>query len=189
VAERLSLKYQPRIIIPSGLFIIGLGFIFMKFGSSAQYPSWLTMLPGSLLAGIGLGLTNTPVTNTTTGSVPGSRAGMASGIDMSARLITLAINIALMGFLLQEGIMSYLKQRLPVGREFSLNSLTEKITSGSYNTLKRSFPQLSYLDPSGTIVHEALNRGFGNVMLFGGIGVWILAALSFIIFGSGKSGK
>jgi EmrB/QacA subfamily drug resistance transporter len=189
VAERLSLKYQPRIIIPLGLFIIGLGFIFMKFGSSAQYPSWLTMLPGSLLAGIGLGLTNTPVTNTTTGSVPGNRAGMASGIDMSARLITLAINIALMGVLLQEGIMSYLKQRLPVGSEFSLNSLAEKITSGSYNTLKRSFPQLSYLDPSGTIVHEALNRGFGNVMLFGGIGVWILAALSFIIFGSGKSGK
>jgi hypothetical protein len=50
------------------------------------------MLPGCLLAGIGLGLTNTPVTNTTTGSVPANRAGMASGIDMSARLITLAIN-------------------------------------------------------------------------------------------------
>jgi hypothetical protein len=28
------------------------------------------MLPGCVLAGIGLGFTNTPVTNTTTGAVP-----------------------------------------------------------------------------------------------------------------------
>ena len=72
----------------------------MKYGSGAAHASWLTMLPGCVLAGIGLGLTNTPVTNTTTGSVPSARAGMASGIDMSARLITLAINIALMGTIL-----------------------------------------------------------------------------------------
>jgi EmrB/QacA subfamily drug resistance transporter len=189
VAERLSLKYQPRMIIPSGLFIIGLGFISMKFGSDVQHPSWLTMLPGSLLAGIGLGLTNTPVTNTTTGSVPSSRAGMASGIDMSARLVTLAINIAIMGFLLLEGTSSYLKHaffgatiKLPV------NSLAEKITSGNLSSLKQSFPQLSYLDPSGAVVHAALSNGFKNVLLYGGVGVWVIATLSFLIFGSGKSG-
>ena len=32
-------------------------------------------LPGSMVAGVGLGLTNTPVTNTTTGTVSGGRAG------------------------------------------------------------------------------------------------------------------
>jgi hypothetical protein len=58
------------------------------------------MLPGCLVAGAGLGLTNTPVTNTTTAAVPSTRAGMASGIDTSARMISLAINIALMGFIL-----------------------------------------------------------------------------------------
>ncbi|MDA4637227.1 MFS transporter, partial [Escherichia coli] len=109
LAERLSLRYRPGIVIPLGLFTIGLGFMLMRFGSSVDHASWLTMLPGCLLAGIGLGLTNTPVTNTTTGSVSSTRAGMASGIDMSARLITLAINIALMGFILLEGTLSYLK--------------------------------------------------------------------------------
>ncbi|MDI9654470.1 MFS transporter, partial [Burkholderia cenocepacia] len=63
-------------------------------GSAADHASWLTMLPGCVIAGIGLGLTNTPVTNTTTGAVPSARAGMASGIDMSARMISLALNIA-----------------------------------------------------------------------------------------------
>jgi hypothetical protein len=104
LAERLSLRYQPDIIIPAGLFTIGVGFMLMKFGSAAAQPGWWTMLPGCLIAGIGLGLTNTPVTNTTTGAVSSDRAGMASGIDMSARMVSLAINIAVMGFILVEGV-------------------------------------------------------------------------------------
>jgi EmrB/QacA subfamily drug resistance transporter len=100
VGEHLTLRYRPGVVIPAGLFAIGMGFMLMKFGSDAAQASWLTMLPGCVLAGAGLGLINTPVTNTTTGSVPSARAGMASGIDMSARLITLAINIALMGTIL-----------------------------------------------------------------------------------------
>jgi hypothetical protein len=31
-------------------------------------------------------------------------------------------------------------------------------------------------------VHQALASGFGWVMLYGGIGVWIMAAISFLIF-------
>ena len=129
--ERLAVRYRPRVAIPFGLFTIGLGFIFMKLGGSVDQASWLTMFPGCLLAGIGLGLTNTPVTNTTTGSVPSTRAGMASGIDMSARLISLAVNIALMGFVLVNGIFAYLKGSLPGSlRPPELHSLAEKIAAG-----------------------------------------------------------
>lgn len=48
-----------------------------NLGSGAGHARRLTILPGLLLGGIGLGLTSTPVTNTTTGPVPGSRSGMA----------------------------------------------------------------------------------------------------------------
>lgn len=178
-AERLALRYQPGVVIPLGLFTIGLGFVLMKWGGDVTHASWLSMLPGSLLAGIGLGMTNTPVTNTTTGSVPNSRAGMASGIDMSARLITLAINIALMGFILMEGILSYLRHALPGSSgALPLRSLAEAIAAGNLAS-----PALISMDPSGAIVHAALMHGFGMVMLYGGIGVWVLAALSFITFG------
>jgi EmrB/QacA subfamily drug resistance transporter len=188
LAERLSVRYRPGVVIPLGLFIIGLGFIVMRYGSLARNAGWLTMLPGSLLAGIGLGLTNTPVTNTTTGSVSSNRAGMASGIDMSARLITLAINIALMGFMLVEGISYYLKTALdrPSLNKLPLRSLAEKVAAGSFHTLERDFPQLSTIDPSGTIMHAALVQGFDWVMLYGGIGVWILSVASFITFGRKK---
>jgi hypothetical protein len=163
-----------------------MGFILMKFGSGGDHASWLTMLPGSLLAGIGLGLTNTPVTNT--GSVPSTRAGMASGIDTSARLISLAINIAVMGFILQEGILSYLKGALPGNLDATqLRSIAEKIAAGNTSSLKQGLPELSSLDASGAVVHAALVHGFGLVMLYGGIGVWVLAAISFMIFGPKKA--
>jgi len=190
VAERLAHKYQPGIVIPAGMFTIGLGFLLMKLGSSLDHVNGLTMLPGCLLSGIGLGLTNTPVTNTTTGSVPSTRAGMASGIDMSARLITLAINIALMGFILVEGVLSYLKSALPGSLDvLRLRSLAEKIAAGNFASLKQVFPELSSFDSSGAIVHAALAHGFGLVMLYGGIGAWILAAASFVIFAPLKANR
>ncbi|WP_260702959.1 MFS transporter [Edaphobacter flagellatus] len=188
IAERLAQKYQPGIVIPAGLFTIGLGFLLMRFGNDVGHASGLRMLPGCLLAGVGLGLTNTPVTNTTTGSVPSTRAGMASGIDMSARLITLALNIALMGFILIEGVSSYLKKIFPgVLDSLQLRSLAEKIAAGNFASLKQSYSQLLSFDSSGTAVHAALVHGFGLVMLYGGLGVWILAAASLVIFAPWKT--
>ena len=185
LGERLALRYGSGIAIPAGLFTIGLGFMLMRYGSSVAHPGALTMLPGCLLAGAGLGLTNTPVTNTTTGAVPAERAGMASGIDMSARMITLAINIALMGAILVGGILFNLKARLPATLDTaSLGRLAEKIAAGDVEAVRRGVPALATLDPSGTAVHAALIDGFGWVMLYGGAGVWVLAALSFVISGS-----
>ncbi|WP_179301028.1 MULTISPECIES: hypothetical protein [unclassified Mesorhizobium] len=36
--------------------------------------------------------------------------------------------------------------------------------------------------PADSVVHNALRNGFGWVMLYGGIGVWIMAAISFVSF-------
>jgi EmrB/QacA subfamily drug resistance transporter len=185
LAERLSLRYQPRIIIPSGMFTIGLGFLLMKFGAASENASWLSMLPGALLAGIGLGLTNTPVTNTTTGSVDSARAGMASSIDISARLISLAINIAVMGFLLQKGIQSYLKGVLPAAFDAAqLRSFSELIAAGNSTSTHVLFKQLSSMGATKAIVHGALGQGFSVVMLYGALSVWGLALISFVTFGS-----
>ncbi|TPM38997.1 MFS transporter [Mesorhizobium sp. B2-3-4] len=171
LAERLSLRYQPGIVIPAGLAIIGAGFIAMKFGSAAARPDWLTMLPGCLIAGIGLGITNTPVTNTTTGSVSSDRAGMASGIDMSARMVSLALNIAIMGFILASGVLAHLSQALPDLDAAQLHVASNGIAAGN--------PISGVPD---AVAHDALREGFGRVMLYGGVGVWIMAAVSFMIF-------
>lgn len=183
LGEYLAIRYKPGVAIPFGLFTIGLGFILMKLGSSIDQASWLTMFPGCLIAGIGLGLTNTPVTNTTTSSVPTTRVGMASGIDMSARLISLAVNIASMGFVLVNGVLGSLKTALP-GSVHSpqLRSLAEEIAAGNLSSFDQGFPE--EMLGSRQIIHAALVHGFGSVMLYGGVCVWVLAAASFITFGA-----
>jgi hypothetical protein len=185
LGERLALRYGSGIAIPVGLLTIGLGFMLMRFGSGAAHPGAMTMLPGCVIAGAGLGLTNTPVTNTTTAAVPTQRAGMASGIDMSARMITLAINIALMGTILVGGILHHLKTNLPATLDTAeLGRLAEKIAAGDVEAIRAGMPALTRIDPSGSVVHAALMQGFGWVMLYGGVGVWVLAVLSFVISGS-----
>lgn len=181
LGERMSLRYGAGRVIPLGLFTIGLGFVAMKLGSAAAQPGWLTMLPGLLLAGIGLGITNTPVTNTTTASVSASRAGMASGIDMSARLITLAVNIAFMGVLLVERIASVLRQAAtdPVDAA-RLRASAESLAAGHAGANAPGLAGLGAL--SDALVKQSLADGFGLVMLYGGIGAWGLAGLSFALF-------
>ncbi|CAG9223939.1 Permeases of the major facilitator superfamily [Paraburkholderia sabiae] len=172
IAERLAHRYQPGFVIPGGLFTIGLGFFLMRAGSAAEHASWITMLPGCMVAGAGLGLTNTTVTNTTTGAVSTARAGMASGIDMSARMIALAINIALMGFVLVAGVAAFLSHALPGTQDVTqIHAMSAAIAAG----------RTVALDPK--ISHDALVHGFGWVMLYGGVGVWLLALASFLTFG------
>ena len=172
LAERLALRHRPGLVIPLGLFVIGLGFIVMGWGTRLGAAAQLAVLPGCVLAGIGLGLTNTTVTNATTSAVSSARAGMASAIDMSARMISLAINIALMGLILVEGVRARLAQALPASND--LRSSAERIAAGA-------LPSSPDLTPE--IVHDALIHGFGATMLYGGLSVWALALASRAVFG------
>ncbi|MDF3937040.1 MFS transporter [Pseudomonas citronellolis] len=173
VAERLAHRFRPGWVIPAGMFVIGAGFFLMLWGSAVEHASWLTLLPGCVLAGIGLGLTNTTVTNTSTAAVAAARAGMASGIDMSARMISLAINIALMGLILLCGVSAALHdldgaQRL---------QQAAGIASGRLGT------------DAPDSARAALAQGFGWVLGYGGIGAWLFAAGSFLTFGTQRAAR
>lgn len=188
IADYLLRRHGARFVIPLGMAIMGTGFLAMRFGSGIEQADWLTVLPGALLAGIGLGLTNTSVTNTTTGAVPSNRAGMASGIDISARLISLAINIAVMGLILLKGILWSLPDTFSAALDGQqLQALASSVAAGNLASLHSAYPVLSVQDPSGAAIHTALVKGFGWVMLYGGIGAWTLAAISLLIFGFEKT--
>jgi MFS family permease len=187
VSDHLLRRHGPQLVIPLGMLTMGAGFIAMWFGRGLAQASWLTLLPGALLAGIGLGLTNPAVTNTTTGSVPSDRAGMASGIDISARLIALAINIAVMGLILVEGIRRSLPDAVSAAFDkLQLQALASSIAAGNLGALREAYPALALHDPSGAGVHAALVQGFGWMMLYGGIGACVLAAISVLIFGPAR---
>ncbi|GAA3892942.1 MFS transporter [Saccharothrix violaceirubra] len=182
VAERLAVKYRPGVIIPVGLYLIGLGFLLLYLGSGVADANWVTILPGSVLAGVGLGLANTPVTNTTTGSVPAERSGMASGIDMSARMISLAVNIALMGLILTLGISARLNDH-PQLSGAQARALAEHVANGAdLAALTHALPALPDPESTEALVRSALTHGFGLITLYGGIAASALATAGLVVF-------
>ncbi|MGL4290942.1 MAG: hypothetical protein ACRCVA_31625, partial [Phreatobacter sp.] len=65
-----------------------------------------------------------------------------------------------------------------------LRQLAERIAAGNVTATTQGMSDPSSWGASATVVHQALVHGFGWVLLFGGIGIWVLAALSFIVFGA-----
>ncbi|WP_370682386.1 MFS transporter [Comamonas sp. GB3 AK4-5] len=189
LAERLALRWRPGVVIPLGMSTIGLGFVLMRVGSASAQPGWL-MLPGCVLAGIGLGLVNTTATNTITASVAVERAGMASGADTSARMVSLALNIAIMGLVLVEGIMAYLRDVLGVRDAAGLRLFAEKIAAGDLKVAD-AHPGLllAQADAPQALAQAALVAGFGWVMVYGAVSVFLLAATSCWVFSSGKAAQ
>jgi Na+/melibiose symporter-like transporter len=173
LAERLALRFGAERIIPLGLGLMGAGFLGMAAVNTAAQPSIVLVLISCVTAGVGLALTNSPTTNTTTGSVSADRAGMASGIDLSARLITLALNIALMGLVLLLGIGHQLATVLPASTALDWPAISQDIAAG-----KLTAPiGLSFAD-----AQAALRHGAGWAMLFAGVGAGGLALLSGYFF-------
>jgi MFS family permease len=62
---------------------------------------WTVLLPGFLLAGVGIGTANPAIASTAIGVVPHQRAGMASGFNNTCRQVGLAIGIAGLGAVFQ----------------------------------------------------------------------------------------
>jgi hypothetical protein len=58
------------------------------------------LLPGLLIMGVGIGLSNPAVTYAALGVVPATRSGMASGVSNTFRQVGIALGIAILGTLL-----------------------------------------------------------------------------------------
>ena len=85
-----------------GLILVGVGLLLMHGVESAT--SWTDLLPGFLVAGVGIGLTNPAIASTALGVVPPARAGMASGINSTFRQVGIATGVAGLGAVFQSQI-------------------------------------------------------------------------------------
>jgi EmrB/QacA subfamily drug resistance transporter len=90
-----------RAALPAGLLLCAAGLVAMR-GLEASSP-WTVLLPGLLVMGVGIGLSNPTVTFAALGVVPATRSGMASGVSNTFRQVGIAFGIAVLGALLPAG--------------------------------------------------------------------------------------
>jgi EmrB/QacA subfamily drug resistance transporter len=104
IAGKLSVRVPVRLLLGSGLALIGLGLIAMTVVESSS--TWTVLIPGFALAGAGVGLVNPPLASTAIGVVPPERSGMASGINSTFRQVGIATGIAALGAIFQHSIVA-----------------------------------------------------------------------------------
>jgi EmrB/QacA subfamily drug resistance transporter len=78
VAGKLSVRVPIRLLLGSGLTLIGIGLVAMTGVDAAS--TWTVLIPGFLLAGSGVGLVNPPLASTAIGVVTFRQVGIATGI-------------------------------------------------------------------------------------------------------------
>jgi EmrB/QacA subfamily drug resistance transporter len=102
VAGRLSVRVPVRLLLGSGLVLIGVGLLAMTAVDASS--RWTVLIPAFVLAGAGVGLVNPPLASTAIGVVPNERSGMASGINSTFRQVGIATGIAGLGAVFQHSV-------------------------------------------------------------------------------------
>jgi hypothetical protein len=87
----------------AGMLITTVGVLGLRAGI-AEDASWLALLPGLAVTGVGVGLANPLVTFAHLGVLPPAQGGLASALNPTARQIGLAVGIAVLGALLEAGL-------------------------------------------------------------------------------------
>lgn len=102
VAPRLAARIGPRLTLASGILLggAGLGLMAMFVSVSGGY---LSVLPGMVAMGVGMGLAMAPSTEAITSSLPREQQGVASALNDVTREFGTALGVALLGAVFTAG--------------------------------------------------------------------------------------
>jgi EmrB/QacA subfamily drug resistance transporter len=100
-AGGLADRIGARPLLTLGPALAGVGFFLFALPGLTNGPGsyWWTYFPGSLLLGLGMGLTVAPLTATVMGSAPAQSSGAASGINNAVARTAGVLAVAILGAL------------------------------------------------------------------------------------------
>jgi EmrB/QacA subfamily drug resistance transporter len=174
ISGKLSHYVPIRILAGVGLGLVGVGLLLMHGLAADSDVS--ALLPGFLIAGVGIGLTNPSIGQVAIAVVPPAKAGMGSGINTTFRQVGIATGVASLGAIFQSQVASKLSSLLPGAPP----GLAEAVSSGGSRAAAAAAPPGQRIE----IVHAAkvaFVSGFNEILLIGAILSFAGAALGFAL--------
>ncbi|MGW3186080.1 MFS transporter [Kitasatospora sp. NPDC001119] len=110
--RRLLHKLSPRVTISTGLLLTGVGCALEWLLVDAN-SDWLTLLPGLVIIGAGVGIGGPAVNSAVMAAVPPARGGMASGSMATFRQLGQTLGVAVLGLVFQAGMAKKLRGQVP----------------------------------------------------------------------------
>jgi EmrB/QacA subfamily drug resistance transporter len=181
IAANLSGRIPVRLIMGLGMLLVAVGLLLMHGVQPGD--DWTVLLPGFIVGGIGVGMTNPMIAETAIGVVPAARAGMASGINSTFRQVGIATGVAALGAFFSSRIGSELSTQLasaPAPVRARHDQLSEAVSSGAIHQVVANVP-----GPLKATVQRAADASFitafNEILLIAGFVALAGALLGFLM--------
>ena len=161
ISGNLLNRIPARFLLGGGLVVVGIGLLLMH--GIAVGDSWTGLLPGFLVIGVGIGMTNPAIASTALGVVPPARAGMASGINSTFRQVGIATGVAGLGAVFQSRISSELATHLPQAP----SRFADAVSSGAIHQGVAAAPP-QFRHQALAAADHAFLTAFNEILLIGG---------------------
>jgi len=174
IAGALSHRIPIRVLLGVGLGAVGVGLLLMH-GLEPNSPV-SDLLPGFIIAGIGIGTANPGIGQAAIAVVPVEKTGMGSGINTTFRQVGIATGVASLGAVFQSRVASRLSEALPNAP----HGLAEIVSSGGSRAAGIAAPAGRHAE----FVHAAKVAfvcGFNEILLIGSILSFVVAGLGFLL--------
>jgi EmrB/QacA subfamily drug resistance transporter len=159
LAGVFSDRIPVRWLIGPGLLLVGVGLLLMTGleGSS----SWIHLIPGFIVAGVGSGIVNPPLASTAVGVVAPQQSGMASGVNTTFREIGIAAGVAVYGSVFASSLHQHLGQALVSipSLERHLPGVVTAIQQGNAAQAVNAVP-----GPSRALLVTAIHASFASAL-------------------------
>jgi EmrB/QacA subfamily drug resistance transporter len=178
ISGRALHRVPARAPMGTGLILVGLGLTLMHGIEPGD--SWTGLLPGFIVAGIGIGMANPGIASVAIGVVSAARAGMASGINSTFRQVGIATGTAALGAIFTARIDSELLKLLPQAPPAALDRFSEAVSAGATQQALEAVPP-QFRDQAAAAAEQAFITGLNELLLVGaatafvgGLAGWLL---------------
>ncbi len=185
IAGKMTVKVGARYLLGLGLLLISLGCVLTTHVQADS--TWTVLLPGFIVAGIGIGIINPVVASATVSVVPPEHSGMASGATSTFRQVGIATGIAGLGAVFLSQIRPATVNALaatPAGRlvvAHGGSQLSAAVAEGGVRQLAASIPDAPVRHALIAAYHVGFTATFDHLMaiaavvsLVGAVGSLIL---------------
>jgi EmrB/QacA subfamily drug resistance transporter len=153
VSPKLAARIGARSTMVTGIGLGGVGLVLMAVFVTVDN-GYLSILPGMLAMGFGMGLAMTPSTEAITASLPTERQGVASALNDVTREFGTALGVAMIGALLSAGYRTAIDDELggipddaaDTAREGIANAVEAAAGAGSHQDALLHAAQQSFVD-------------------------------------------
>ncbi len=184
-AGKLTVRIHARYLLGAGLLFVGAGCLLMATTHASS--GWTVLLPGFIVAGIGIGTVNPVLASSAISVVPPERSGMASGANNTFRQVGIATGIAGLGTIFQSQIQSRTLSALnnsPAGQAVAVHggaALQGALAGGGVREALPSIPSVAARNALLQAYRVGFSSTLDHLMVIGAVIAFAGSIASFVL--------